>query len=331
MFAINPPSPARPVGSRGSLWDMPYAGPVDHATGDGLHGRGDRARPRAGGGRRRRRGRRRPTSPRSTAAVPTARWRWSCTSRAPRRSTRACRRSTPGTPPACARSDWSGAGPARSATACPSASPPRRTPDPGLTDAGRALVRRCAELGILVDLSHLNAAGFADVARLAAAPLVASHTACHALCASTRNLTDDQLREIGAQRRHRRDRLRAGLRARGRRRRRRHAARRARGPRAPRRRRSPASITWGWARTSTARRCPRRSATSPACRACSTRCATTASAPTRCERIAWGNWRRVLGSVWGSSGPTPRAAARTRRCRPPGRARRRAGAGRPRA
>jgi membrane dipeptidase len=68
---------------------------------------------------------------------------------------------------------------------------------PGLTEAGRALVRRCAELGILVDVSHLNAAGFADVARLAAAPVVASHSACHALCPATRNLTDDQLREVG--------------------------------------------------------------------------------------------------------------------------------------
>jgi membrane dipeptidase len=67
---------------------------------------------------------------------------------------------------------------------------------PGLTDAGRALVRRCAELGIVVDLSHLNADGFADVARMAVAPLVLSHTACHALCASTRNLTDDQLRDV---------------------------------------------------------------------------------------------------------------------------------------
>jgi membrane dipeptidase len=33
--------------------------------------------------------------------------------------------------------------------------------------------------------------------RIGAAPIVASHTACHALCAATRNLTDDQLREIG--------------------------------------------------------------------------------------------------------------------------------------
>lgn len=68
---------------------------------------------------------------------------------------------------------------------------------PGLTAAGLALVRRCAQLGILVDVSHLNAAGFADVARLAAGPVVASHTACHALSATTRNLTDDQLREVG--------------------------------------------------------------------------------------------------------------------------------------
>ncbi len=68
---------------------------------------------------------------------------------------------------------------------------------PGLTDAGRGLVRRCAQLGILVDVSHLNAAGFADVARLGAAPVVASHCACHALCPASRNLTDEQLREIG--------------------------------------------------------------------------------------------------------------------------------------
>jgi membrane dipeptidase len=67
---------------------------------------------------------------------------------------------------------------------------------PGLTDAGRALVRRCADLGIVVDVSHLNAAGFADVARVDVMPIVASHCACHALCPASRNLTDDQLREI---------------------------------------------------------------------------------------------------------------------------------------
>jgi membrane dipeptidase len=69
---------------------------------------------------------------------------------------------------------------------------------PGLTRAGRRLVRRCAELGIAVDVSHLNAAGFADVARVLDAPLIASHSGVHALCPSTRNLTDDQLDAIAA-------------------------------------------------------------------------------------------------------------------------------------
>lgn len=69
---------------------------------------------------------------------------------------------------------------------------------PGLTPAGGDLVRACNERGILVDLSHLNEAGFWDVARLSEAPLVATHSNAHALCASTRNLTDDQLRTIAA-------------------------------------------------------------------------------------------------------------------------------------
>ena len=69
---------------------------------------------------------------------------------------------------------------------------------PGLTAAGRALVAACGELGIVVDLSHLNERGFWDVAELSAAPLVASHSGAHVLCPSPRNLTDEQLRAIGA-------------------------------------------------------------------------------------------------------------------------------------
>ncbi len=64
---------------------------------------------------------------------------------------------------------------------------------PGLTDAGRALVRACNDLGILVDCSHLNEAGFWDVASATTAPLVATHSNAHALCPATRNLTDAQL------------------------------------------------------------------------------------------------------------------------------------------
>jgi membrane dipeptidase len=69
---------------------------------------------------------------------------------------------------------------------------------PGLTDAGQGLVQRCAELGILVDLAHLNEQGFWDVARADVGPLVSSHSAAHALCPASRNLTDGQLDAIGS-------------------------------------------------------------------------------------------------------------------------------------
>ncbi len=67
---------------------------------------------------------------------------------------------------------------------------------PGLTDAGKALVRECNRLGVLLDLSHLNEKGFWDIAAITDAPLVATHSNAHALSASTRNLTDKQLAAI---------------------------------------------------------------------------------------------------------------------------------------
>jgi membrane dipeptidase len=67
---------------------------------------------------------------------------------------------------------------------------------PGLTEAGRVLVRECNRLGVLVDLSHLNERGFWDVAELSEAPLVATHSNAHAICPTTRNLTDRQLDAI---------------------------------------------------------------------------------------------------------------------------------------
>jgi membrane dipeptidase len=72
------------------------------------------------------------------------------------------------------------------------------TPDigPGLTEAGKDLIRLCNELGVLIDLSHMNQAGFEDIARLSKAPLVATHSNVHALAASPRNLTDRQLEQI---------------------------------------------------------------------------------------------------------------------------------------
>jgi len=67
---------------------------------------------------------------------------------------------------------------------------------PGLTDAGRELVKACNALGILIDLSHITEQGFWDVARLSTAPLVATHSNVHAITPSARNLTDKQLAAI---------------------------------------------------------------------------------------------------------------------------------------
>jgi membrane dipeptidase len=72
------------------------------------------------------------------------------------------------------------------------------TPDtgPGLTDRGRELVRLCNAKRIMLDLSHLNEAGFWEAARLSDAPLVATHSNAHALTPHSRNLTDRQLHAI---------------------------------------------------------------------------------------------------------------------------------------
>lgn len=67
---------------------------------------------------------------------------------------------------------------------------------PGLTEAGKALVKACNRLGVLVDMAHLNEKGFWDVAQLSDAPLVVTHSAAHQLCPSTRNLTNEQLDEV---------------------------------------------------------------------------------------------------------------------------------------
>ena len=67
---------------------------------------------------------------------------------------------------------------------------------PGLTDAGVALVKRCNELGILIDLAHITEKGFWDIAKVTDQPLIASHSNVHALTPVARNLTDKQLDAI---------------------------------------------------------------------------------------------------------------------------------------
>ena len=66
----------------------------------------------------------------------------------------------------------------------------------GLTKFGRELVMKAQELGMVVDVSHLNDPGFYEVAEIMKAPFIASHSNCRSLCGSARNLKDDQIRLI---------------------------------------------------------------------------------------------------------------------------------------
>ncbi len=68
--------------------------------------------------------------------------------------------------------------------------------DKGLTDRGRAFVSAAEECGIRIDVSHLSDRAFWDLCEIVHKPILASHSNCRALCAHSRNLTDDQLRAV---------------------------------------------------------------------------------------------------------------------------------------
>lgn len=79
------------------------------------------------------------------------------------------------------------------ATGVPFTFPDRPDVGAGLTARGVELVRACDRLRLVVDVSHLNEAGFWDVLRAGERPVVASHSNVHALSPSPRNLSDAQL------------------------------------------------------------------------------------------------------------------------------------------
>jgi len=66
-----------------------------------------------------------------------------------------------------------------------------------LSNFGQDVVHRMNKLGMLVDVSHLNEAGFWHVLEVSKDPIAASHSCAKALCDHPRNLTDQQLRALG--------------------------------------------------------------------------------------------------------------------------------------
>jgi microsomal dipeptidase-like Zn-dependent dipeptidase len=66
----------------------------------------------------------------------------------------------------------------------------------GLTDLGRAVIRRMEAKGMVVDLAHASARTVTDVLGLASRPVVVSHTGVRGTCDNNRNLGDEQLRGV---------------------------------------------------------------------------------------------------------------------------------------
>jgi membrane dipeptidase len=68
----------------------------------------------------------------------------------------------------------------------------------GLTEKGKAIVRRMNQLGMLVDLSHVGERTFWDAIHTTTKPIICSHSSVYALCPVFRNLKDDQIKAVGA-------------------------------------------------------------------------------------------------------------------------------------
>jgi membrane dipeptidase len=69
----------------------------------------------------------------------------------------------------------------------------------GLTDFGKAALRRALELGIVPDISHASVASAADtfaIAKEMHRPVIASHSNAYAICPVERNLRDEQIKQI---------------------------------------------------------------------------------------------------------------------------------------
>jgi microsomal dipeptidase-like Zn-dependent dipeptidase len=67
----------------------------------------------------------------------------------------------------------------------------------GLKPAGRQLVRALEQSSLLLDLAHLNEAGFYEVLDLYSSPVLVTHSFCRAIGDHLRGLTDEQLRALG--------------------------------------------------------------------------------------------------------------------------------------
>ncbi len=77
-------------------------------------------------------------------------------------------------------------------------SAPEYARETGLTAFGRSLVSEALRMGMVIDVSHLNDAGFLEISHMLGVPFIASHSDCRSLTGSPRNLTDEQIAALAA-------------------------------------------------------------------------------------------------------------------------------------
>ena len=74
------------------------------------------------------------------------------------------------------------------------------SPTEGLTAFGREVVRECEALGVVIDLAHINPAGFEEILSVTTKPPIVSHTNVRRYYDIERNISDEQIKMIGEQR-----------------------------------------------------------------------------------------------------------------------------------
>lgn len=66
----------------------------------------------------------------------------------------------------------------------------------GLTEKGRAFVKKAQSMGFALDMSHISERGFWDTLEVCDKPVIAGHSNAKAVCNVPRNLTDEQLKAL---------------------------------------------------------------------------------------------------------------------------------------
>ena len=69
-------------------------------------------------------------------------------------------------------------------------------PNRGLTTEGKKLLNKMDQLGMIIDLAHLNEKSFYDIIDIGCRNIIFSHGNLKSLCDHPRNLTDDQIKAL---------------------------------------------------------------------------------------------------------------------------------------